>query len=142
LHRACLWAYLLYGRLSGLSSIRGCIEECAELVDLGVPFEQEALQFLDVLELVGFRALGLASGVGLWFLLGLFLAIRGQHLPVQVVIGMYGLNEGAPVPAILILVVVDVESDPVDEVAFVKVQHLTNFADAQLYGFSRHLFVL
>lgn len=96
MHRACLWAYLLYGRLSGLSSIRGCIEEFAELVDLGVPFDQEALQFLDVLELVGFRALGLASGVGLWFLLGLFLAIRGPHLPVQVVIGMYGLNEGAP----------------------------------------------
>ena len=34
------------------------------------------------------------------------------------------------------------EPDPVDEVAFVKVQHLTDFADAQLHGFSRHLFVL
>jgi hypothetical protein len=38
-------------------------------------------------------------------------------------------------------VVVDVEPNPVDEVAFVKVQHLTDFADAQFHGFSRHLFV-
>ena len=48
----------------------------------------------------------------------------------------------ASVPGILGVVVVNVKSDPVNEMAFVKVQHLSDFADTHLHGLACHLFVL